>query len=108
MTCEIVFCCVWTRLALAETSTFSDNGADLHRDVDLDVVADTQNDSGLDVCLKSRNRGLQRVGADRQIRNRVNAVRVGDGAVNGARIDTGDLNRARRERPRPARRLCAR
>ena len=57
--------------------------------VDLDVVADSQKNAGLHVRVKPGNHRLQRVGADRQTGDSVDAIRVGDCIVNRAGIHSG-------------------
>ncbi len=55
-----------------------------HRDVDLGVVVDSQNNAALDVGLKPCDSRFERVGADRQAWERIDAVCVSDRAVNPA------------------------
>ena len=60
-----------------------------HGDVDLDVVVDPQNNAALRGRLKPGDRGLQCVCANRQAREVVDAIRVGDRIVDRAGIHTG-------------------
>ncbi len=61
-----------------------------HGYIDLDVVVDSEEKAGLHVGLKSGSSGLERVGADGQTRDGVEALRVGDGVVDRAGVHCGD------------------
>ncbi len=59
--------------------------ADLHRHIDLDGVVHLQGNAVLHVGLKSRGGNFERVGADRQAREAVDAVGVGCRIVDRSR-----------------------
>ena len=75
---------------LAVTVTCSLTRADRQRDVDLRVRADLQHDAVLHVGVESLQRHFQLVGADRQIRQHVGAVRRGDDRAHRAGVGLGD------------------
>ena len=65
---------------------------DLHGDVDLDRIVDSQKNAALYVRLKSWNRRFQFLRANRQAWNGVNAVRVSHRVVDRSRIDSDHLD----------------